>query len=85
MTEKRNHVAVVVDGGPKLISFIVNGAFHDGGEYRQFGWGRFGKDFRSANGSGEITLDSCIESLRIFDRPLRTFEVIAYLEKEVEG
>lgn len=85
VTEKRNHVAVVVDGGPKLISFIINGAFHDGGEYRQFGWGRFGKEFRSANGSSKITLDSCIDSLRVFDRPLRTFEAIAYFEKEVKG
>ncbi|MEN8255920.1 MAG: exo-alpha-sialidase, partial [Verrucomicrobiota bacterium] len=39
-----HHVAVVVDGGPKTISFIVDGKFCDGGEYRQFGWGRFSRD-----------------------------------------
>jgi hypothetical protein len=36
-----HHVAVIVDGGPKVITFVVDGVLCDGGETRQFGWGRF--------------------------------------------
>ena len=40
------HLAVVVDGGPKIITFLVDGAVCDGGDARQFGWGRFSRDLR---------------------------------------
>ena len=74
----RNHVVVVVDGGPKLISFIANGEFQDGGKFRQFGWGRFGKELRHANGSTNLKVSKEVESLRIFGRILRTFEARYY-------
>lgn len=35
------HIAVIVDGGPKIISFVIDGHLNDGGPVRQFGWGRF--------------------------------------------
>ena len=35
------HVVVTVDGGPKIITFVVDGILGDGGDQRQFGWGRF--------------------------------------------
>ena len=69
---------MVVDGGPKLISFIANGAFQDGGKFRQFGWGRFGKELRHANGSTNLKVSKEVESLRIFGRILRTFEARYY-------
>lgn len=36
-----HHLGVIIDGGPKIIMFLVDGKFCDGGDYRQFGWGRF--------------------------------------------
>jgi len=36
-----SHVTFIVDGGPKIISVVVNGRLCDGGEARPFGWGRF--------------------------------------------
>jgi hypothetical protein len=47
---KRQHLVVVVNGGPKIISFIVNGTLCDGGKFRQFGWGRFDPQLRHLNG-----------------------------------
>ena len=44
-----HHLAVVVDGGPKIISFIIDGVVCDGGEFRQFGWGRFSPGLRHVN------------------------------------
>jgi hypothetical protein len=38
---QRQHVVIVVDGGPKIITFIIDGVLCDGGDFRMFGWGRF--------------------------------------------
>lgn len=48
-----HHLAVVVDGGPKIISFIVDGALCDGGAFRQFGWGRFSPELRHVNSASK--------------------------------
>jgi len=34
------HIAVVVDNGPRIVSFIVDGEFNDGGAVRDYGWAR---------------------------------------------
>lgn len=36
-----NHIAITLDGGPSIITMLINGVFNDGGDERQFGWGRF--------------------------------------------
>ena len=46
---KRHHVVIIVDGGPKIISFVVDGVLCDGGEQRPFGWGRFSPSLRAPN------------------------------------
>lgn len=77
-TGQLSHIAVVVDGGPKVISFITGGLLNDGGEARQFGWGRFSPHLRSVNGSSTLTIDNrSVLKLRIYDRVLRTSEAIA--------
>ncbi|MCY4537356.1 MAG: hypothetical protein OXE52_03905 [Chloroflexi bacterium] len=50
---KLHHLAVVVDGGPKIISFIVDGVLCDGGAFRQFGWGRFSPELRHVNSASK--------------------------------
>ena len=69
-----------VKSGPKVISFVVDGRFCDGGTYRQFGWGRYNPNLRHANGGGVVkiapTLKGAIEALRIYGRPLRTAEIV---------
>jgi hypothetical protein len=54
---KTHHLVAIVDGGPKIISFIVDGKFNDGSEFRQFGWGRYSPDLRGVNASVVPTLD----------------------------
>jgi len=68
--EEACHVVFIVDGGPKLISVVVNGRLCDGGETRPFGWGRFlarqdkvgkemkitGPDIGGTNGSGTLKI-----------------------------
>ncbi len=72
------HLVVVVDGGPKIITFIVDGILNDGGDARQFGWGRFSPNLRSVTGSPDLRIaPSSVRSLRVYDRYLRTSEAIA--------
>lgn len=75
------HLTVTVDGGAHVITFVVNGKLCDGGEARQFGWGRFSPNLRSANGGGNALriaprLNGALLRLRIYNRPLRTSEAI---------
>jgi hypothetical protein len=74
------HVAVVVDGGPKIIAWIVDGVLNDGGAVRDFGWGRIDPALRDVNGSPTVKVAPAIfgqlRKLRIYDRYLRTSEVI---------
>ena len=81
----RHHVVVTVDGGPKLIAFIVDGVLCDGGDERQFGWGRFSPVLQGVNGEGELRCGAGVERLRIYTRALRTSEAVgnyrAYLNE----
>lgn len=74
------HVAVIVDGGAKIISFVVDGEFNDGGAVRQFGWGRFGRELGDVNGAAAARIGSKVvgelRSLRFYTRYLRTSEAV---------
>ena len=78
-TGELQHLAIVIDGGPKTISYILNGKFLDGGEYRQYGWGRYHPVLLNVRGRTKTTLapglDGEIKTVRIYDRALRTSEV----------
>ena len=88
---KKHRVAFVVDGGPKMISVIVDGVLADGGGERPFGYGRFfaqeneklelvGQEMKSVSSEALLRIGSSadveISRLRIYDRYLRTSEVV---------
>lgn len=81
----RQHLVVIVDGGPKLILFVANGMLDDGGDRRQFGWGRFSPNLRQANGSQSWRLAPAVHSLRVYGRALRVSEAIANGRAVVTG
>jgi Concanavalin A-like lectin/glucanases superfamily len=74
------HAAVIVDGGPKIVSFVVDGVFNDGGDVRQFGWARFPKYLGDVNGAprAEVAkgLYGNLGALRVYTRYLRTSEAV---------
>ncbi len=80
-TKKSHHIVVIVDGGPNIITFVVDGIICDGGKYRQYGWGRFSESMTDVNGNAKLTLAKSLrgglESLRIYNRYLRNSEAIA--------
>ena len=65
----------------RIISFVVDGKFCDGGEYRQFGWGRFSPHLREANGGDTLRIGEnvrgAIHSLGIYTRALCTAEAVS--------
>jgi len=73
------HVAVIVDGGPRIVSFVVDGVFNDGGPLRDYGWGRFPKELGDIN-AGDAKLASKlygeVARLRVYDRYLLTSEAV---------
>jgi hypothetical protein len=73
---KLQHVAIIVDSGPKIITFIVDGVLCDGGDERQFGWGRFSPNLRTPNGADTLKIGGGVRSLRIYNRALRTSEAV---------
>ena len=84
-----HHVVFIVDGGPKIISVVVDGMLCDGGEHRQYGWSRFDKEMGDINGSGKLTIAPSfkgrLKSLRIYNRYLRTSEAIANFQSYLNG
>ena len=50
------HVVVTVDGGPKIVTFVIDGTLNDGGPVRQYGWGRFKPELSDVNGSPRAVL-----------------------------
>ncbi len=77
---RKQHLAVIVDGGPRIIIFVVDGVLCDGGDERQFGWGRFSPQLNAPNGASPLkiapAMHGSVERLRIYGRALRTSEAI---------
>ena len=80
-----HHLAVSVDGGPKLITFVVDGRLCDGGEARQFGWGRFSPNLRTPGGRETLQVGSAVRHLRLYGRYLTTSEAISNCRAGIGG
>jgi hypothetical protein len=74
------HVAFIVDGGPKLITVLVDGALNDGGPVREYGWSRFDRAMGDVNGVRRTVLApklfGNLGTLRMYDRYLTTSEAV---------
>jgi len=77
---KLHHLIVTVDGGPKIISFIVDGILNDGDNYRQWGWGRYSPNLHDINSAKTLTIgknvNGQINNVRIYNRALLTSDAI---------
>ena len=77
-----HHVTAIVDNGPKIITWLVDGRLCDGGESRQYGWSRYDRYFGLLFiGDTAKTLPGNVLGLRFFGRPLTTSEAVALQEK----
>lgn len=73
---RRHRITAIIDGGPKLMLFVVDGRLCDGDHHRQYGWGRFSPHLLHANGAADITLHASVLALRVYDRAIRVSEAL---------
>ncbi|HYG23751.1 MAG TPA: LamG-like jellyroll fold domain-containing protein [Verrucomicrobiae bacterium] len=77
-----HQIVAIVDGGSKVISFVVDGQFCDGGTERDFGWGSLHRDFRQIEDSGTLQIGPGfkgeIGKLRLYHRALLTAEAVQF-------
>jgi hypothetical protein len=84
-TGQWQQLVVIVDGGSKIISFVVDGQFCDGGTERNFGWGLISKDFRQMQDGGALRIGTNfsgeIRRLRLYHRALLTAEAVQFCQE----
>lgn len=73
---RQTHVVAIVDGGPKIILFVVDGILCDGADQRQFGWGRYSPHLTSVAGDANMRIDPAVKRVRLYGRALRVSEAV---------
>lgn len=68
---KWHHVAVIVDGGPRVISWVIDGLLCDGGKERRQGWYKLSGDMVISGQNEKFLMGSVADGkeLRITDGP----------------
>lgn len=83
-----HYVSIIVDGGPKTISFVVDGLLNDGGDTRQFGWGRFNPYLQSVSGSNDLIIggkiNGNIKNINIYKRAITVSEAIGNYKSSIK-
>ncbi len=76
-----HHVAAIVDAGPRIVRFVIDGVQCDGAEDRPFGWGRYDARLDGARCAARVrlapSLNGELTRVRIYDRPLLSSEAVA--------
>jgi hypothetical protein len=79
---KPHHIAAVVDAGPRIIAFVIDGLLCDGGTARPYGWGRYEGALGDVRGSGRFRpgpgLKGEISLARVYARALRISDLVAH-------
>jgi len=87
-TNTEHHIVAVVDGGPQVIAFVVDGQLCDGGKERLFGFGRFDAAFKDVNGAPTLKLAPSLQGsllqVRLYDRALRISEAVGNYHASAE-
>lgn len=77
---KDHYMSIIVEGGPKLILFVIDGILNEGGDHRQFGWGRFNHYLQDVNGAEKWTVgqntSGSITEVNVYNRALTVSEAI---------
>jgi hypothetical protein len=77
---RKHYLSVIIDGGPKIIMFVTDGILNDGGDNRQYGWGRFNPFLQDVNGADQWiigkNLQGDITRIMVYNRALKISEAI---------
>ena len=85
---KDHYVSIIVDGGPKIIAFVVDGILNDGNDMRQYGWGRFNPYLKHVSEGKKLiigkNIDGTIQKVSIYKRALSISESIGNYNSSLE-
>lgn len=74
-SDQPHHIVMTIDGGPRLLTLMINGKLQDGAGLRQYGWARIPDSF------DQISLSqSSRDGVVVFGRPLSTSEAVELYE-----
>ncbi|MFV1963820.1 MAG: exo-alpha-sialidase [Pirellulaceae bacterium] len=77
-TSRPHRITAIVDNGPKIITWLVDGRLCDGGKSRQYGWTRYDRGLGNIKAASKARVaPSHLLALQVFNRPLRTSEAVA--------
>lgn len=74
--EPSGQLAILLDAGANVVSFIFNGKFCDGGTNREFGWSRMSPYLGGVNGNNVIMVSEKVSRLRIYERRVSVSEAV---------
>jgi hypothetical protein len=79
-------ISLIVDYRAKIISFVINGVFNDGGKERMIGWGRLDNTMGAVSTNkinigairtgGGLRADNVVKAFRFYNRPLTVTESV---------
>jgi hypothetical protein len=79
-------ISLIVDYRAKIISYVINGVFNDGGKERIFGWGRLDTDMGPVSTrkisigdisvGGGLRANNVVSAFRYYNRPLTVTECV---------
>lgn len=87
-SDRPQHVAVIVDGGPKVITCVINAQLWDGGSGHQHGWGRFSPNLKTVDGGSTLRIAPdagslpAMSAVKVYSRALSTSEAVANFRAE---
>ena len=73
---RRNTVAIVVDGAAQIATFVTNGVLASFGESGKQGWTALDQDLGSVAGAERCIVSKGVESVRVYSRSLMTTELV---------
>ena len=72
-----HHVTIIVDGGPRIVMFVIDGVLYDGGNEQMFGFGWFNRYLSDINGAKYIKINNNTKYVKIYLKALTVSEAIA--------
>jgi hypothetical protein len=76
-----HHAVAIVDARAGIISFVMDGLLCDGGDVRQYGWGRIAEAPGDVSGKGALSIAPSlrgeVKRVRVYRRYLKTSEAVA--------
>lgn len=73
---KQHHASVIVDGGPNVMMFVIDGLLNDGADQRRFGWGRLSPYLHDISGAASWIVHGNVNTLNVYDRAIKVTEAI---------